>query len=333
MFDVLIKQDTDSHLLTSVLNSTIVAFWKTFYGRFTGTEGSLDTEVIDVRFLEVPDPRHASPELAERIRNAFERLCKRLVGRLVEEQLMDCHSPEHARIIANGPLVLPDELRQPDRRALDEAVFELLGATGPDERQELVDRLYAETAQHFRKIRVVEIQKQEQRTKTGVHHLTVDDLAADVWEAAELPDPRPLVQWLSDVPRKKSYSVPDGEAAYLQPASDFYDRDTVFFGKGRKAERIKCDSREQAELLVELVGLGLRGSISLPASAEDSAHGLLRLEERLAQARNAFEGLAASRGGNDKTRSEVVELAMHWFVHGRYQRGKKEAQAHTDLLH
>jgi hypothetical protein len=134
---------------------------------------------------------------------------------------MDCHSPEHARIIANGPLVLPDELRQPDRHALDEAVFELLGATDPRERQELIDTLYAETAHHFRKIRVVEIQKQEQRSKTGVHRLTVDDLAADVWEAAELPDARPLLQWLSDERLTKSYSVPDGETAYLQPASDF----------------------------------------------------------------------------------------------------------------
>jgi hypothetical protein len=146
MFDVLVGQSTDPRLLAGILNSTIVALWKTYYGRFTGTEGSLDTEVIDVRALEVPDQRMVSPGHGERIREAFEHLAERPIGRLVEEQLMDYHSPEHARVIASGPLRLADEFRQPDRRALDDAVFELLGAADPAHRRELVDRLYAETA-------------------------------------------------------------------------------------------------------------------------------------------------------------------------------------------
>ncbi|MGH7913505.1 MAG: hypothetical protein ACREPW_02490, partial [Candidatus Binataceae bacterium] len=75
MFDVLVGQkDADPRVLAGILNSTIVALWKTFYGRFTGTEGSLDTEVIDVRALEVPDPRTVSPDTAERIRGAFQQL-------------------------------------------------------------------------------------------------------------------------------------------------------------------------------------------------------------------------------------------------------------------
>lgn len=46
--------------LIAVLNSTVVGFFKTFYGRFAGTEGNLKTEVVDVNLLEVPDPRHLS---------------------------------------------------------------------------------------------------------------------------------------------------------------------------------------------------------------------------------------------------------------------------------
>jgi hypothetical protein len=180
-----------------------------------------------------------SPDTAKRIREAFEHLAERPIGRLVEEQLMDCHSPEHARVIASGPLRLADEFRQPDRRALDDAVFELLGAADPAHRRELVDRLYAETARHFRKIRVVEIQKQEQRAKTGVRRFTVDDLAADVWEAANLSDWRPLAESLSEEPEpKESFAIPDGDQPYLTPASDMYDRNVVFFGKGRGAAKI-----------------------------------------------------------------------------------------------
>jgi hypothetical protein len=318
MFDVLLGQNTDPRLLAGILNSTLVALSKTFYGRFTGTEGSLDTEVIDVHALEVPDPSTASPGIAKGIHEAFDQLGGRPIGRLVEEQLMDCHSPEHARVIASGPLRLADELRQPDRRALDDAIFELLGASDPDHRRELVDRLYAETARHFRKIRVVEIQKQEQRAKTGVRRFTVDGLAADVWEAASLSDWRPLAEWLSEQPEsKQTFTIPDADQAYLMPASDMYDRNVVFFGKGRDATRIACDSREQAELLDRFVTLGFRGSVSLPEGAQACREYLTRVQDRLSQARAEFEALAESRGGNDRAREEVIDLLMHWFVHGR----------------
>ena len=39
----------------SSLNSTIVGFFKTFYGRFAGTEGNLKTEVVDVNLMDIPD--------------------------------------------------------------------------------------------------------------------------------------------------------------------------------------------------------------------------------------------------------------------------------------
>ena len=124
----------------------------------------------------------------------------RSVGRLVEEQLMECHLPERARKIAEGPLALSNELKEPDRRALDEATFELLGVTDPKRRKELVDQLHIETALHFRQIRVVEIQKMEQRRKSGTRHFSTDELSADLWDAAELEDLTPLREWLAQQP-------------------------------------------------------------------------------------------------------------------------------------
>ena len=53
----------ESESLVAILNSTLVALWKNFYGRYTGTEGSLDTEVIDAKLVHVPDPRGASPRM------------------------------------------------------------------------------------------------------------------------------------------------------------------------------------------------------------------------------------------------------------------------------
>src|ERR1700730_13666413 len=90
---------------------------KTFYGRFAGTEGNLKTEVVDVNLLEVPIPKGISDKLLTKLKVAFQQMKSRPVGRLVEEQLMDCRSLEKAKKIAETAIF--EELRQADRRALD----------------------------------------------------------------------------------------------------------------------------------------------------------------------------------------------------------------------
>jgi hypothetical protein len=251
--------------------------------------------------------------VAERILQAFERMAARPIGRLVEEELMECRSSEKAAIIATGPLKLPDEFRQEDRRALDDA----------GRRRELVETLYEQTARHFRKIRLVEIQKQEQRSRNAARRFTAEDLAADVWDAAALVDWSPLAEWLDKQPGPKSAAtIPESGNAILMPATDMYDRTVVYFGEGRRAKRVSCESRTQAELLAKVAALGLRGSVSLPANEGTSRNTLRQLEGRLAEARNAFEGLARNRSGDEKTRSQIVDLLMHWFVQGR---GRKAA--------
>jgi hypothetical protein len=211
----------NTEFVTAILNSTLVALWRHFYGRYTGNEGSLDTMVVDLALLEMPDPQAADADVINRALKAFQALSRRPLGCLVEEQLMTCHSPDRAEVIASGPLVLSDELRRDDRRMLDDAVFELLGVNDAERRRDLVTKLHEETARHFRKIRVVEIQKQLQRTKTGARRFTAADLADDAWHAAELSDWRPLSEWLDNEPGpKSSIAIPESGVPSLMPASD-----------------------------------------------------------------------------------------------------------------
>jgi hypothetical protein len=231
---------------------------------------------------------------------------------------MQCRSPEGAKVIASGPLSLPDEFNQPGRRDLDDAVFELLGVVDANRRRLLVDRLYNETASHFRRVRVVEIQKQEQRAKGGPRALPAEDLAADAWDAAELSDWRPLQQWLAEqTGPTQTFDIPAAGAASLTSATDMYDRNAIYFGTGRNAKRIDCESRGHAELIRRLSSLGLRGSVQVPRTEHACQGRLVLLEDRLQKARHIFEVLADSRGGDEKTRKEVIELLMHWFIFGR----------------
>jgi hypothetical protein len=110
-----------------MLKSTLVGMFRTFYGRFAGTEGNLKTEVLDVNLIDIPDPRNAKTTLVNTLIEPLETMQKRVVGRLVDESFMACHSYHRALELAARPLALSKELRQPDRRKLDEFVFELLG--------------------------------------------------------------------------------------------------------------------------------------------------------------------------------------------------------------
>src|SRR5690606_39226237 len=84
----------DQKNLWAILNSTLVGLFKTFYGRYAGTEGNLKTEVVDVNLLEVPDPRGIDSIIAKRLEAAIKKMSRRTAGRLVEEQLMERVSPE-----------------------------------------------------------------------------------------------------------------------------------------------------------------------------------------------------------------------------------------------
>jgi hypothetical protein len=307
---------TEQAALGAVLNSTLVGLFKTFYGRYAGTEGNLKTEVVDVNLIEIPDPRSVPTRVAKRLAAALASMGRRDVGRLIEEQLMDCHSPDRAHRLAEGPLVLSDELQQADRRELDDAVFELLGVSDPAERAALLDRLYEATARHFREIRVVEIEKMEQRAKSDNSRFSVHDLAADIWDAAELEDATPLAEWIGTQPDCASgVIIPEDRPAVLADNPLFGD-DAVYFGKARKSH-VLCQSRGQAELVARLANLGISGELRLPTKLAPCVKLLDRVNVRLAQADARFKELAESRTSDEQVREQLAGVLSRWFVIGR----------------
>ncbi len=90
-------------------------------------------------------------------------------------------------------------MQQEDRRKLDDAVFELFGVQNPRRRKDLIDRLYREVAFHFRSIRIVEVQKMEQRRHgSGKDDVSQTELALDAWNHAVPEFQEPLPMWVED---------------------------------------------------------------------------------------------------------------------------------------
>jgi hypothetical protein len=304
------------HALMPILNSTIVAFVKPFYGRYAGTEGNLKTEVVDTLLIEIPDPRNVTEPILRRLEAAFASMQGRRVTHLVEEAFLNCHTAEEVHEAAKLPLGLPAELQQPDRHELDDAVFELLGVTNATRRQELIDQLYREIALHFRAIRIVEVQKMEQRRGGGGGRVSPLNLALSAWDELEPEWQKPLAEWLEEQSDgAKVVSIPDGEVR-LPEAHNFLDAATVYFGKKPAVTHI-CDSRAEAELLAAIAGAGLRGPVSIPATESECGQLSQSLEARISQAKDKLEEIAKQYAGTDKLREQVVDVLTRWFIQGK----------------
>jgi hypothetical protein len=147
----------------------------------------------------IPNPRYVDEGLLAKMESAIESMQKRRVTHLFEEAFMDCHTALEVREAAKLPLGLPLELQQEDRRNLDDAVFELLGVENPVRRKDLIDRLYREVASHFRSIRIVEVQKMEQRRHGGgKDDVAQSELSLDAWNQRDPLIQEPLPTWTED---------------------------------------------------------------------------------------------------------------------------------------
>jgi hypothetical protein len=316
--------------LQAIVNSTLLANFKTFYGRYAGTEGNLKTEVVDVNLIEVPDPRQATKAVAKKLRDALKELSRRDTRPMVEEDFMECHDSKRATKLAEKPIGLPWELQQPDRRALDLAVFELLGVSDAAEREKLCDELYHETAKHFRQIRIVEVQKQEQRAGGEDRGFRTDELAADSWDSLPDEDKQPLVEWLAAQVKASdgfTVDVPEGHAN-LPDANDMLDANTIFFrhSKGGKAGAppLALPSRAHAEMVFTLARRNFHGVLPLPKSEKAAQTLQAGLKQRLVSLAAKADELARSRTGDEKRATELAALLELWLIHGKPRREPKE---------
>lgn len=324
--------DTETRALLAILNSTIVALFKHFYGRYAGSEGTLKTEVVDAYTIELPSPVGIGMELTQRLSGALNNMQNRSVTHLVEQPFLDCHTESEMRILQEQPLGLPIELQKQDRRELDLAVFELLGVTDARKRERLVDRLYAETSLYHRMQRIQDIQSSINRTKLkGIKGAGQLELALDAWDHLEPEWQKPLPQWLQENAfAAKTVELPEGEVRLPAP-ENFLEANTLFLGKkpGRAHE---CASRPEAELLYQIAYEGVRGPVSIPRGEAQARKLLNEMEHRLVEGRRKMIALAEERAGTDKLREQVVETLYRWFIHGKSAQSEATRSAATTRI-
>ena len=280
LFDIHTGLKTKPEVLCGILNSTIVAMHKHFFGRLAGTEGNLKTEVVDVKMMLVPDPRNASKVVERRIRDAVNAMSKRPTRNL------------------------PDEFELADRRALDDAVFELLGEVDPEARRELRDRLYAEMTAMYRAIRKKELLaiENKKRTKRG-STLSADQMAAEIW--ADL-DPSLVRRFPEDffdeAEPTEEIDLPEGRCKLV--SSPLMGQ----AGIDIDGTHIELGDERRAELAKAVLDSGRRGAVPIPTDPDVCAQVLPRYRAYYDQVTAEFSHLVAQKTADEKMQAKVIAI-------------------------
>ena len=95
-----------------------------------------------------------------------------------------------------------------------------------------------------------------------------------------------------------------------------FDPNTVYFGKGRRTH-VSCPTRGQAELVARLASLGVSDDVKLPKGLAPALKVLDRINVRHAKAVTRFRELAASRTGDERVQTQLIDVVERWFVLGR----------------
>ncbi len=307
----------ESLVLIGILNCTLISLFKHFYGRYAGSEGTLKTEVIDTILLEIPDPRGVSPALAERFTKALTQISQREVTHLVEDALMQCHTEETMRMILRRNPIWPEELCQPDRRELDDCVFELIGVADRELRGQLIDELYRETTLYYRYQRTQDIQAMVDRSGKKNRRFSPHDLAESIWHTlTDIQKGPALIKWINSTYLEvELVEIPEGKAEALG-VGDLFNPNGVTFRGNRESHHINYAHLEQASLVEDLAKIGISGQVALPKSTTDCSRCRQLIHERLEKARETYFQIAGTRTGNSALKEKTAALLFHWYVHG-----------------
>lgn len=287
-FDVHPHPDINTLALCAILNSSLVALMKSFFGRFVGREGNLDTEVSDAVMMLVPDPRLLTPAVRERLESALNSMRGRQALPLVD--------------VNSTSTTWTGELALEDRQQLDDAVLELLGIADAHERAKLRCELYEEITKLYRQIRVAERKMQRHRSATARGgRATPHSIAEEIWENLETPfEYRTPPDFIPKGTRNEQVDLPAWRAHVIR--GNMFQPDSVQIGEYllELGDPVRC------QFVKELNGIGISGVISVPVQPEACGHALNEYNTYVERTTDEFMRLAAADTAEEAMQERVA---------------------------
>jgi len=280
-------------LVFALLNSTFTFLCAEIWGRQFAGRGidSIDIKVYEVAQLPFLDPQ--------------------VIPELVATKIVDA-----VRKIADRP-ILPvlEEVNQPDRQALDDAVLEAIGFDNPEERGQVLSELYAAVCQR--------VESRFERARS-THH-----------PGQKRPRPNPeaiaeeLYRELSPEMIKKFPDdfVPAGTKTKLfELPEGIEDFERVTFNRLRIGGKLMdFDNSGEAEFIQFAVQGGASASVAIPIEPALVNNAVTGYRNYLSQLAKNIEELASSRTQDRKLKQRIIE-ALRQKLHLRSLQPDKTAR-------
>jgi hypothetical protein len=312
LFAVRAKDKRFGSAVAALLNSTLVAFFKHYYGRYAGMEHTLDTEVIDVDMLPVPDLRKGTTKQIQALESAFAKMAGRQIDSFLEDAFLEMIPLNKLDSMKSAAPTLPRELKHSDRQELDKAVLRLIGVPEAEVRN-VFDRLYAETTLLYRRGRIQDIKTaaNKRRVKKGAS-ATPKEIAESVLES--LPAgifKRYPKDFIIDSEPSDSYVLPDGNGRIVE---DMFHRPRLKF----KQDEVEFRHREQAALALALHSTGVRQAgqwtLTLPATPERCREIQEQWSQYVRDLKVMLESEVAQRTPDEKKADAAVSILLRRAV-------------------
>ncbi|MCX6345440.1 MAG: N-6 DNA methylase [Armatimonadetes bacterium] len=273
--------------LSAILNSTLASLMRYCFGRIQGGDPVMETEVVDVKMMLVPDPRKASDEVRARLESALDSMAQREIGHLVA---VDGTGDE-----------LSGDLAMADRQQLDDAVLEMIGIADPAERQELLGELYDEMTRLYRSIRTAEKKMQGFRSQTARKgRPSSRSIANEIWEAIESKPHYKTVLAFAATDDAEVLDLPEGKARVVQ--ADLWNPPGVKIGRNY----IPLEYSSRARFVKSLADDGIHGIVHIPNSPEHCQEALLEHTKYITALNDEFADLAADHTSDEQMQEKVV---------------------------
>jgi type I restriction-modification system DNA methylase subunit len=274
-YNINVKNSKQEELVFGLLNCTFTFLCAELWGRQFAGKGidSIDMAVYEVAQLPFLKPKSIGKEIASKIVNAI-------------------------RQIAHRPILpMLEEVDQPDRKALDDAVLEAIGFKDAGERKEVLGALYDAVCQR--------VNSRFERARS-THH---------PGEKRNRPSPEAIAEELykelsSDLIKKfPDDFLPSGietrEFLLSEGAADF---ERLTFNRLRIGEKvIDFDNPDEAQFVFFCLQGGAADVIRIPSDTKVLSKMVSQYREHLAKLFEAIEQLASSRTKDRKLKERLKD--------------------------
>ena len=310
LYEVTPVDQVSSEALCAVLNSMVFAAERYASVKALGREAAIDVEVFTARRFRIPDLRLAEPDLQRRLAAAFRQFRRRQVGPLLEDALRTARLQDAVRYTQSSLIdrdCWPEEFHDSTRQRLDALVLQLCGV--PSNRIEAVrDRLYNELLAHTRRLRVLELEAQENRQGASSGAPSPKALAQEIWSHSGIELRRVPSDFVP--PTTSHIHLPVGRVQIVPHT--LFDQKHEFKCRIGNQE-LSFEAEAQRDYVVLLAECGLTGNAPLP-SAEVCDRVLPAMLAYVQDVRAQVTEAAAGITSSDDLAKRIVREALRVLV-------------------